>query len=166
MHQGRWSPPWHPGTKVLGRPVRTRILWLEGNQSQCILMHRLAGLRLNSAYHYQEKRKQWSYEQHVWEVERGSFPPLLFSTSGSMGVLAATAYKKLAALLVSKWKQQYMDSIIMAWLQCHLLHSLLRSAVRCMSEGSAHSDIGQVVQFGITDPGNFLLYCCTPCLFI
>ena len=48
-------------------------------------------LKLNSAYRRHEKEKQRSYEQRIREVEHGSFTPLVFSASGGMGELAATA---------------------------------------------------------------------------
>ena len=99
-------------------------------------------LQLNSVYRRHEKEKRRSYEQRIREVEHGSFTPLMFSTSGGMGDLAATAYKRLASLLSSKHEQPY--STVMTWLRCHLSFSLLRSAVRCLR--GARSSIGHAAR--------------------
>ena len=99
-------------------------------------------LKLNSAHSRHEKEKQQSYEQCIREVQHGSFTPLVFSASGGMGELAATAYKRHASLLSFKHGQPY--SIVMTWLRCHLSFSLLRSAVRCLR--GARSSIGHVTR--------------------
>ena len=66
-------------------------------------------LKLNSPYcrHEKEKQRSYIYQQPVREVKHGSFTPLMFSISGGMGDLAATAYKRLASLLASKHEQPY-----------------------------------------------------------
>ena len=51
----------------------------------------------------------------------------MFSTSGSMGPLATTTYKRLASQIASKRDQPYNK--VMAWLRCHLCFSLLRSSI-------------------------------------
>ena len=84
-------------------------------------------LQLGSVYRRHEKEKKRSYEDRVREVEHGSFTPLVFSTSGGMGTLATTAYKRLASLISCKKNQPY--NRVMAWLRCHLCFSLLRSSI-------------------------------------
>jgi len=42
----------------------------------------------------------WPYEEHIREVEHGSFTPLVFSTSGGMGKAATTTYNTLLACSV------------------------------------------------------------------
>ena len=75
-------------------------------------------LQLGSAYRRHEKEKKSErYEDRIRVVEHGSFIPLVFSTSGGMGPLATTAYKRLASLIASKRDQPYK---VMAWLRCHL----------------------------------------------
>jgi len=47
----------------------------------------------SSLYTKFECNKQHMYEQHIRDVEMGSFTPLVFSTFGGMGIAATTAYK-------------------------------------------------------------------------
>ena len=71
-----------------------------------------------------EKRR--AYDERIREIEHGSFSPLVFSTSGSMGPTATTVYKRLAAMIAEKNKT-YSKTI--HWLRCCLNFSLLRSAI-------------------------------------
>ena len=87
-------------------------------------------LQLGSVYRRHEEKKR-SYEDRVREVEHGSFTPLVFSTSGGMGTLATTAYKRLTSLISCKKNQPYNK--VMAWLRGHLCFSLLRSSIAARS---------------------------------
>ena len=62
-------------------------------------------------------------EQHVRDVEMGSFIPLVFSTFGGMGGAATTAYKRLASLLAAKRDHSY--SSVVSWIRCSTSFSLL-----------------------------------------
>ena len=85
-------------------------------------------LQLSSAYRQHEKEKKSEcYEDRIRVVEHGFFTPPLFSTSGGMGPLATTAYKRLASLIASKRDLPYNK--VMAWLRCHICFSLLRSSI-------------------------------------
>ena len=75
-------------------------------------------------------RQKSLYEECIREVERGSFTPLVFSTTGGASRLASTFLRHLASLLAEKHDKPY--SATMAWLHCRLSFSLLRSAVLCM----------------------------------
>ena len=88
-------------------------------------------LQLSSVYRRHEKEKKRNYEDRVREVEHGSFTPLVFSTSGGMGGLATTTYKRLASQIATKKDQPY--SKIIAWLRCHLCFSLLRSSITAIN---------------------------------
>ena len=59
-------------------------------------------LQLSSVYRRHENEKKRNYEVRVREVEHGSFIPLVFSTSGGMGGLATTTYKRLASQIATK----------------------------------------------------------------
>ena len=85
---------------------------------------------LAACYRHHEKMKKRAYEQRVTDIEHGSFTPLVFSTTGGMGKLADTFYRRLASLVSAKRDQPYHR--IMGWLRCHLSFSLLRSAVMCL----------------------------------
>ena len=74
--------------------------------------------------------KRRAYEERVREVERGSFTPLVLSSSGGMGKAATVMYCRLANLLSDRWNSPY--SLIMGWLRCSLGFSLLRSSLMCL----------------------------------
>ena len=57
---------------------------------------------LQSCYHRLEARKRHEYQDRILNVEHGSFSPLIFSTSGSMGPTASVVFLRLASLLSIK----------------------------------------------------------------
>ena len=61
-----------------------------------------------------EGEKWHAYEEHVQEVERDSFIPLVFSSSAGMWKAAMVVYRCLANLLSNKLNSSY--SLIMSWL--------------------------------------------------
>ena len=85
---------------------------------------------LAATFRKHEGEKRRAYEEHVREVERGSFTPLVFSSSGGMGKAAMVVYRCLANLLSNKWNSSY--SLTMGWLRCSLSFSLLRSSLMCL----------------------------------
>ena len=85
---------------------------------------------LASCFNHHEKTKRRSYEQRIIEVEHGSFTPLVFSASGSMGRSATIFYRRLATQLADKRNEPYPAT--MGWLRCHLSFSLVRSAILCI----------------------------------
>ena len=93
-------------------------------------------LSLDLCFRRHEGEKRRAYEQRVREVEKGSFTPLVFTTSGGMGKAAKVTYKRLASLLSVKREQPY--SLVMGWLRCRLSFSLLRSAVMCIRGSRSH----------------------------
>jgi len=78
--------------------------------------HTVTYLCMDLCFRQHDGEKKQAYEQHVCEVEKGSFTPLVFTTSGGMGKAAKITYKHLASLLSVKRKQLY--SLVMGWLQC------------------------------------------------
>ena len=85
---------------------------------------------LAATFHKHEGVKRRAYEERVREVEKGSFTPLVFSSSGGMGKAATVMYCRLANLLSDRWNPPY--SLIMGWLRCSLGFSLLRSSLMCL----------------------------------
>ena len=57
---------------------------------------------IKMAYKKHESEKKRSYNSRVLEVEKGTFTPLVFSTTGGMGEEAAAFNKRLASLLSEK----------------------------------------------------------------
>ena len=94
---------------------------------------------LPQCYRQNEQEKRRAYEQRIREIEHGSFCPLVFSTSGGMGITTTIVYKRLAELIAAKQSKPYSKT--MNWIRCKLSFSLLRSAVMCIrgSRSAYHS---------------------------
>ena len=71
-------------------------------------------------------------------LSMGFSPPLVLSTTGSLGNEATVFYKRLADLLSIKQQKHY--SVVMCWLRCRLGFAILCSAITCMrgSRSSRH----------------------------
>ncbi len=93
---------------------------------------------LSQCHKRNEQVKRRAYDERVREIERGSFSPLVFSTSGGMGTTATVVYKRLASLIAEKRDKPYGRT--MHWLRCRLNFSPLRSAIMCLrgSRSSIH----------------------------
>ena len=83
-----------------------------------------------SCYCRLEARKRCEYQDRILNVEHGSFSPLIFSTSGSMGPTASVVFRRLASLLSIKQDEHYSKTIL--FIRCQLAFALLRSAVCCL----------------------------------
>ena len=59
-------------------------------------------ISLSLCYRQVEIEKRQMYEEHIREVEHGSFTPLVFSCSGDIGLLANIVYKRLVNLISKK----------------------------------------------------------------
>ena len=92
-----------------------------------------------SCYRRHERAKRNKYEERVLEVEKASFAPLVFSTSGGTSSLTTIFQKHLASLLAEKRDIQY--SIVLGWLRARLNFSLLRAAITCIR--GSRSTVGQ-----------------------
>lgn len=77
-----------------------------------------------------EQEKKRAYAERIREVERGSFSPVVFSTSGGMGPVAISVYRRLASLIAERREEPYSQTLF--WLKCRLSFSLLRSAIVCL----------------------------------
>ena len=112
----------HRCKRFLGRPVWTSIFDVRvfNPSAPTNWSHQLTAI-----YHRHEQEKCRTYEQHVQEVERASFTPLVFGASGGMRIAATVFCKRLAAL-----QQPYSTTI--RWLRTALSFTLLRSAVLCL----------------------------------
>ena len=97
-----------------------------------------SSISLSQCYRRAELEKRRLYEEHIREIEHGSFTPLVFSCSGGMGPLVTIVYRRLASLISEKSSQSY--SMTLYWLRCKLSFSLLRSAITCLrgSRSSYH----------------------------
>ena len=64
---------------------------------------------LSQCYRKNELEKKRSYEQRIREIEHGSFSPLVFSTTGGMGPIATTVYKRIASMIAQKQDKPYIQ---------------------------------------------------------
>ena len=62
-------------------------------------------------YEINEREKKRDYNQRVIQVEKGTFTPLIFSTTGGMGPEATKYHKRVAELISKKKKEEYTDVI-------------------------------------------------------
>ena len=58
-----------------------------------------------------EQGKKRCYNDRILQVEKGSFSPLIFTTTGGMGPEATKFHKKLAELISTKRGEQYSDVV-------------------------------------------------------
>ena len=79
------------------------------------------------AFKKHEDEKKRSYNQRVLEVEKASFVPLVFSTSGGMGKEAETFHKRLAVLISNKRGILYSEA--MSFIRRQLRFCILRTVL-------------------------------------
>ena len=77
-----------------------------------------------------------NYNSRVLQVERGSFSPLIFTTTGGMGPEATKYHRQVAKLLADKRGEEY--SHVMNYVRTKIRFSILKStlvAIRGVSVG-------------------------------
>ena len=78
-------------------------------------------------YRAHENEKKNKYNAQVLQIEKASFTPLVFSTTGGMGGEAERFYKQLATKISYKSGQRYCDTI--AFIRRRLRFDLLRTCL-------------------------------------
>ena len=78
--------------------------------------------------HEQEKKRQ--YATRILEIEKGTFTPLVFTTTGGMGEECLRYHRRLAELLAMKKGEDYAKT--MNWIRVKISFSLIRSALVCL----------------------------------
>ena len=71
-----------------------------------------------SCYRRHERAKCEKYEERVLEVEKATFRPLVFNTSGGTSTLTTTFLKHIAFLLAEKCDLQYC--LVLGWLRARV----------------------------------------------
>ena len=84
---------------------------------------------LKQIYKLHENDKKRLYLSRVLEVERGTFTPLVFTTTGGMFDECQCYYSCLAELLAVKKQESYAFTI--AWIGTRVSFAILRSALVC-----------------------------------
>ena len=77
------------------------------------------------ASHKQEKKR--NYGEHVLQVERGSFTPIVGSTFGGWGKEADKHHKRIVTLIASKKNEEYAD--VISYIRTRLRFSILKSTL-------------------------------------
>ena len=85
------------------------------------------GKKIEKVYEQHEKEKKQAYNQRILQVEKASFTPLVFSTSGGMAAECTKYHKKIAELISIKTKEEY--SQVMSHLRTRLRFTLLKSTL-------------------------------------
>ena len=103
---------------------------------------------LRVLYKEKEQIKKRKYNDRIINVEKSSFTPLVFTTTGGMGPECERLHKRLAELIAAKRCEQY--SQVMQHIRCRLRFALLKATlvairgVRGSSRGAEEEDIGDI----------------------
>ncbi|PFX33382.1 hypothetical protein AWC38_SpisGene1723 [Stylophora pistillata] len=81
-------------------------------------------------YRIHENDKKRLYSRRVLDVEHGSFTPLVFTTTGGMGMECIRYHCRLAELIAAKKGERYSQTI--SWIRAKTSFALLWSALVCL----------------------------------
>ena len=82
---------------------------------------------IDTVFHKHEQEKKRVYNDRVIQVEKSTFTPLVFSTSGAMGKEATTLHKRLVSLISQKRGTPYSET--MSHVRRKLRFSILRTTL-------------------------------------
>ena len=96
-----------------------------------------------------ELEKKREYNDRVMHVEQGTFTPLVFTITGSMGPECLQFHKSLAEKLASKSGERYSD--VMNYIRCKLSFMCVKSSLLCLrGSRTTHKDqVESGADFGI-----------------
>ena len=78
-------------------------------------------------YKTHETQKKTAYNVRVLEVEKGTFTPIVFSTTGGMGIEAQNLFKNIAVKMSNKTGQRYSETI--GFIRKRLRFDLLKTTI-------------------------------------
>ena len=78
-------------------------------------------------YIQHEREKKRTYNDRILQVEKGSFSPLIFSTTGGMGPECTKYHKRIAELIATKRGETYSD--VVSHIRTRIRFSLLKSVL-------------------------------------
>jgi hypothetical protein len=116
--------------------IRARGFWTEQQNAffdiRVFYPHAVSYLSkdLGNLYKTIEQEKKRQYNDRINQVEHGTFTPLVFSSTGGMGIEASLFIKKLATMISSKRSDQYSRTLNL--LRCRITFSLIRAANICL----------------------------------
>ena len=82
---------------------------------------------ISSLYKLHKNAKRRDYEQRVTQVEKSSFTPLVYSTTGGMGPLATAFHQRVASLVAERKQERYGD--VLSLMRTKLSFALLKSVL-------------------------------------
>ena len=82
---------------------------------------------IKQIYDQHEKEKKRKYNQRIVQVERATFTPLVFSTTGGMAPECARYHKKVAELIANKTNEEY--SKVVNHIRTRVRFTLLKSTL-------------------------------------
>ena len=82
---------------------------------------------IKQMYHSHEHSKKYEYNARVIQIEKATFTPLVFATTGGMGNEATRFMKRLAEKISIKKDQRYCD--VIAFIRRRLRFDLLRTCL-------------------------------------
>ena len=82
---------------------------------------------LTQLYNQQEKEKKRKYNQRILQVEKATFTPLVFTTTGGMAPECAQYHKRLASLISKKTKEDYPK--VMNHIRTRIRFAILKSTL-------------------------------------
>ena len=85
------------------------------------------GKSIKDIYKVHEESKKRTYNQRIIQVEKASFTPLVFSTTGGMAPESTRFHRRVAELIAMKTKEEY--SHVMNHLRTRLRVTLLKSTL-------------------------------------
>ena len=74
-----------------------------------------------------ENAKKKAYNNRILQVEKGTFTPLIFSTTGGMGPECERYHKRVAELISKKRNEEYSD--VVSHIRTRLRFALLKSVL-------------------------------------
>ena len=80
---------------------------------------------VDDVYELHEKQKKRKYNERVLQIEKGSFTPIVGSTSGGWGKEARRHHQRIATLIALKRNEEYAD--VMNYIRTRLRFSVLKS---------------------------------------
>ena len=82
---------------------------------------------LAQLYIQQENQKKWQYLNRVLQVEKGSFSPLVFTTTGGMAPEATRFLKRVAEKISAKTREKY--SQVVSNIRTRISFEIMRSVL-------------------------------------
>ena len=82
---------------------------------------------IEQIYETHENEKKQMYNDRILHVEKGSFTPLVFTTTGGMGPEATKYHKQVARLISAKRNEEYSD--VVNWIRTKVRFALLKSTL-------------------------------------